>query len=77
MLCKGKAGFFNDELHNEAAAQCTVLPTSITWQSLKVRSPVPRTARRKSSRPARPACVRGPLVAESCVTGRSLNFPPG
>ena len=23
------------------------------------------------------ACVRGPLVAESCVTGRSLNFPPG
>ena len=30
----------------------------------------------KVARAAR-ACVRGPLVAESCVTGRSLNFPPG
>lgn len=34
-------------------------------------------AGRKSSPGRAGACVRGPLVAESCVTGRSLNFPPG
>ena len=78
-LCCAKArlAFSMTSCTTKCSAQCTVLPTSITWQSLKVRGPVPRTARRKSSRPARPACVRGPLVAESCVTGRSLNFPPG
>ena len=57
VLCKGKAGFFNDELHN--LAQRRAAPTSITWQSLKVRSRLPRTVRagKVADRPGRRACA--------------------
>lgn len=53
VLCKGKAGFFNDELHN--LAQRRAAPTSITWQSLKVRSPA--TSRRSRCAPALCSCT--------------------
>ena len=60
-LCCAKArlAFSMTSCTTKCSAQCTVVPTSITWQSLKVRSRLPRTVRagKVADRPARRACA--------------------